>query len=114
MSLWDLSFLVGHSALFLLKILYGDPLRGVADGYSLSRPHFDFHIWDIPAARDSKCADTVVIDSDVLGSNAVLLLGMVYVDVVDQLRHHALGDLCGVGIAADGFKERVNVHPPAF
>ena len=105
---------MGHSALFLLKILYGDPLRGVADGYSLSRPHRNLRSRNFPAVRDGKSANAVIIDGDVLGSNAVLLLRVVYVDVVDQLRHHALGDLRGVGIAPDRFKKRVNVHPLAL
>ena len=46
-----------------------------------------------------------------LGGNAVLLLRVVYVDVVDQLCHHALGDFRCVGVAPDRCKERVNVHP---
>ena len=98
----------------MLKILYGDPRPGVADGYSLSRPHRDLRSRDFPAVRDGESADTVVIDGDVLGGNAVLLLRMVHVDVVDQLRHHALGDLRCVGVAPDRFKERVNVHPLAL
>lgn len=84
---------MGHSALFLLKILYGDPRPGVADGYSLSRPHGDLRFRDVPAVRDGESADTVIIYGDVLGSNAVPLLHMVHVNVVDHLRHHALGGL---------------------
>ena len=105
---------MGHSALFLLKILYGDPLRGVADGYSLSRPHCDLRSRDFPAVRDGESADTVVIDGDVLGGNAVLLFRMVHVDMVNQLCHHALGNLGGVGVPPDRFKKRVNVHPLAL
>lgn len=59
---------MGHSALFLLKILYGDPLRGVADGYSLSRSHSDLLRRDFPAVRDGESADAVVIDGDVLNA----------------------------------------------
>ena len=55
----------------MLKILYGDPLRGVADGYSLSRPHCDLRSRDFPAVRDGESADTVVIDGDVLGGKAL-------------------------------------------
>ena len=55
---------MGHSALFLLKILYGDLRPGVADGYSLSRPHRDLRSRDFPAVRDGESADTVVIDGD--------------------------------------------------
>ena len=61
-----MSILAGHSALFLLKILYGDPLRGVADGYSLSRPHRNLRSRNFPAVRDGKSADTVIINGDVL------------------------------------------------
>ena len=98
----------------MLKILYGNPLRGVADGYSLSRPHGDLLSRDFPAVRDGESADTVVIDGDVLGGNAVLLFRMVHVDMVNQLRHHALGNLGGVGVPPDRFKKRVNVHPLAL
>ena len=96
------------------ETISGGFVRGVADGYSLSRPHGDLRSRDFPAVRDGKRADTVVIDGDVLGGNAVLLLGMIHVDVVDQLRHHAPGDFRGVGIPPDGFQEGVNVHPLAL
>lgn len=105
---------MGHSALCLLKILYGNPRPGVADGYSLSRPHGDLLSRDFPAVRDGESADTVIIDGDVLGGNAVLLFRMVHVDMVNQLRHHALGNLGGVGVPPDRFKKRVNVHPLAL
>ena len=98
----------------MLKILYGNPLRGVADGYSLSRPHGDLLSRDFPAVRDRESADTVIIDGDVLGGNAVLLFSVVHVDMVNQLRHHALGNLGGVGVPPDRFKKRVNVHPLAL
>ena len=41
---------------------------------------------NFPAVRDGESADTVIIDGDMLGGNAVLLLRMVHVDMVDQLR----------------------------
>ena len=87
----------------MLKTISGAFIRGVADGYSLSRPHGDLRGRDVPAVRDGESADAVVINRDVLGGDAVLLLGVVYVDVVDQFRHHALGDLGGVGVPPDGF-----------
>ena len=68
-----MSILVGHSALCLLKILYGNPLRGVADGYSLSHPHGDLLSRDFPAVRDRESADTVVIDRNAL-RNVILSL----------------------------------------
>ena len=102
-----MSILVGHSALFLLKILYGDPPRGVADGYSLSRPHCNLRSRNFPVVRDGESADTVIIDDNVLGGNAVLFLRVVYVDVVDQLRRHALMCLLGVGAAPDRCKEAI-------
>ncbi len=89
-------------------------VRGVADGYSLSRPHGDLRGRDFPAVRDSESADTVVIDGDVLGGSAILFLGVIYVDVVDQLRHHAPGDLRGVGIVPDSLKKGINVHSLAL
>ena len=94
---------MGHFALFLLKILYGNPIWGVADGYSLSRPHGDLRSRDFPAVRDRESADTVVIN--LLGGNAVLLFRVVHVDMVNQLRHHALGNLGGVGVPPDRFKK---------
>ncbi len=90
---------------------YGDLRPGVADGYSLSHPHGDLRGRDFPAVRDGESTDTVVIDGDVLGGNAALLFSVVHVDMVDQLRHHALGALGGVGVPPDSFKECVNVHP---
>ena len=102
---------MGHSALCLLKILYGDPRPGVADSYSISRPYRDLRGRNFPAVRDGESADTVVIDGDMLGGNTVLLFSVVHVDMVDQLRHHALGDLGGVGVPPDSCKKRVNVHP---
>ena len=64
---------MGHSALCLLKILYGNPRPGVADGYSLSRPHGDLLSRDFPAVRDRESADTVVIDRNAL-RNVILSL----------------------------------------
>ena len=87
----------------MLKTISGAFIRGVADGYSLSRPHGDLRGQDVLAVRDGESADTVVVNRDVLGGDAVLLLGVVYVDVVDQLRHHTLRDLGGVGVPPDGF-----------
>ena len=60
-----MSILGGNSALFLLKILYGNPRSGVAVSYSLSRPHGDLRSRDFPAVRDGESADTVIIDGDV-------------------------------------------------
>ncbi len=68
-----MSILVGHSALCLLKILYGNPRPGVADGYSLSRPYGDLLSRDFPAVRDRESADTVVIDRNAL-RNVILSL----------------------------------------
>ena len=79
----------------MLKILYGNPIWGVADGYSLSRPHGNLRNRDIPAVRDGESADTVVIDGDVLGGNAVLLFRVVHVDMVNQLQPQRLDPLGG-------------------
>ena len=98
----------------MLKTISSGFVRGVADGYSLSRPHCDLRSRDFPAVRDGESADTVVIDGDVLGGNAVLLFRMVHVDMVNQFCHHALGNLGGVGVPPDRFKKRVNVHPLAL
>ena len=46
----------------MLKTISGAFIRGVADGYSLSRPHGDLRGRNFPAVRDSESADTVVID----------------------------------------------------
>ena len=38
------------------------------------------------------------MDHNALGGNAVLLFRLIYVYVVNEFSHHALGDLGGVGI----------------
>ena len=42
----------GTLRIILLRILYGDPRPGVADGYSLSRSHCNLRSWNFPAVRD--------------------------------------------------------------
>ena len=46
----------------MLKTVSSGFVRGVADGYSLSRSHGDLRGRNFPAVRDSESADTVVID----------------------------------------------------
>ena len=43
---------------------------------------------DLPAIRHIESADAVVVDHDTLIGNAVLLFGVVHLNVVDQLRDH--------------------------
>ena len=88
--------------------------RSVADRYTFSRFHDNVGLGDLPAVRHIKGTDAVVMDHNALGGNTVLLFRLIYVDVVDELPHHALGDLGGVGIAPDGGKEVINVHTLAL
>ena len=48
----------------MLKILYGNALRGAADGYFLSRSYRDFRSQGFLAVRDGESANTVVVDGD--------------------------------------------------
>lgn len=76
----NLNFRKGHSAFLLLKIRA------------------------LPWLLSISCSRTQrIIDRDVLGSNTVFLLGVVHVDVVDQIRYHTLGDSSRVGMAVAAF-----------
>ena len=70
------------------KSSYRKAFRGVAECYAFSRFHDNIGLRDLPAIRHIESADAVVVDHDTLIGNAVLLFGVVHLNVVDQLRDH--------------------------
>ena len=94
--------------------LYCNLFRGVAECYAFSRFHDNVGLRDLPAIRHIESADAVVVDHDTLIGNAVLLFGVVHLNVVDQLRNHALCNGGCVCVSPYSFKKIVNVHALAL
>ena len=92
---------------YFLKSSYCKAFRGVADSYVLSRIHDNVGLRDIPAIRHIESADAVVVDHDTLIGNAVLLFGVVHLNMVDQLCDHALCNGGCVCVSPHCFKEIV-------
>ena len=69
---------------------YRKAFRGVAECYAFSCFHDNVGLRDLPAIRHIKGTDAVVVNNDTLVGNAILLFSVVHLDVVDQLRNHAL------------------------
>lgn len=63
--------------------------RGVVESYALSCSHKNIRPGDFPAIRHVKRADAVIENRYALGGDAIFLFGVVYVDMIDELRHHA-------------------------
>ena len=99
---------------YFLKSSYCNLFRGVAECYAFSRFHDNVGLRDLPAIRHIESADAVVVDHDTLIGNAVLLFGVVHLNVVDQLCDHTLCNGGRVRIPPHRFKEIVNVHALAF
>ena len=99
---------------YFLKSSYCNLFRGVAECYAFSRFHDNVGLRDLPAIRHIESADAVVVNIDALVGNAVLLFSVVHLDVVDQLRDHALCNGGRVRIPPHRFKEIVNVHALAL
>ena len=99
---------------YFLKSSYCNLFRGVAECYAFSRFHDNVGLRDLPAIRHIESADAVVVDHDTLIGNAVLLFGVVHLNVVDQLRNHALCNGGCVCVSPYRFKKIVNVHALAL
>ena len=78
---------------YFLKNSYSDLCRGVADSYAFSCFHDDVSLGDFLAVWHFKGSDTVIVDNHLLIGHAILLFGMVHINVVNELGHHAPGDL---------------------
>ena len=89
---------------------YCNLFRGVAECYAFSRFHDNVGLRDLPAIRHIKSTDAVVVNNDALVGNAILLFGVVHLDVVDQFRDHALCNGSRVCVPLYRFKKIVNVH----
>ena len=92
------------------KSSYCNLFRGVAECYAFSCFHDNVGLRDIPAIRHIKSTDAVVVNNDALVGNAILLFGVVHLDVVDQFRDHALCNGSRVCVPLYRFKKIVNVH----
>ena len=90
---------------YFLKSSYCKAFRGVAECYAFSRFHDNVGLRDLPAIRHIESADAVVVDHDTLIGNAVLLFGVVHLNMVDQLCNHPLCNGGRVRIPPHRFKE---------
>ena len=75
---------------YFLKSSYCNLFRGVAECYAFSRFHDNVGLRDLPAIRHIKGTDAVIVNIDALVGNAVLLFGVVHLNMVDQLCNHSL------------------------
>ena len=89
---------------------YCKAFRGVAECYAFSRFHDNVGLRDLPAIRHIKGTNAVVVDHDTLIGNAVLLFSVVHLNVVDQLRDHALCNGSRICVPPYRFKKIVNVY----
>ena len=89
------------------KSSYCNLFRGVAECYAFSCFHDNVGLRDLPAIRRIKGTDAVVVDHDTLIGNAVLLFGVVHLNMVDQLCDHALCNGGCVCVSPYRFKEIV-------
>ena len=96
---------------YFLKSSYCNLFRGVAECYAFSRFYDSVGLRDLPAIRHIESADAVVVDHDTLIGNAVLLFGVVHLNMVDQLCNHPLCNGGRVRVSPYRFKKIVNVHP---
>ena len=92
------------------KSSYCTAFRGVAECYAFSCFHDNVGLRDFPAIRHIKGTDAVVVNNDALVGNAVLLFSVVHLDVVDQLRDHALCNGGRIRVSPYRFKKIVNVY----
>ena len=89
---------------------YCNLCRGVADCYAFSRFHDNVGLRDLPTIRHFKGPDAVVVDNYLLIGHTVLLLGVVHINVVNQLRHHPLGDFRHMGVPPHRFQKALHIH----
>ena len=95
---------------YFLKNSYSDLCRGVADSYALSCFHDDVSLGDFLAVWHFKGSDTVIVDNHLLIGHAILLFGMVHINVVNEFRHHAPGDFRYMSISPHYCQEVLHVH----
>ena len=88
---------------------YCNLFRGVAECCAFSCFHDNVGLRDLPAIRHIKGTNAVVVDHDTLIGNAVLLFGVVHLNVVDQLCDHTLCNGGRVCVSPYRFKKIVNV-----
>ena len=93
-----------------MKILYHDLRRGVADSYAFPRFHDDVSLRDLLAVRHIKGPDAVVMNDNPLIGDAILLLRMIHVNVVNQFGYHAPGDFCNVGVPPHHLQKVLHIH----
>ena len=82
---------------------------GVAECYAFSCFHDNVGLRYLPAIRHIKGTDAVVVDHDTLIGNAVLLFSVVHLNMVDQLRDHALcngGRVCVFSLVSGSIRWR--------
>ena len=89
---------------------YCNLFRGVAECYAFSCFHDNVGLRDLPAIRHIKGTDAVIVNNDALVGNAVLLFSVVHLNVVDQLRDHALCNGSRICVPPYRFKKIVNVY----
>ena len=68
---------------YFLKSSYCNLFRGVAECYAFSCFHDNVGLRDLPAIRHIKGTDAVIVNIDALVGNAVLLFGVVHLNVID-------------------------------
>ena len=75
---------------YFLKSSYCKAFRGVAECYAFSCFHDNVGLRDFPAIRHIKSTDAVIVNTNALVGNAVLLFSVVHLNMVDQLCDHPL------------------------
>ena len=99
---------------YFLKSSYSNLFRGVAECYAFSRFHDTVGLRDLPSIRHIKGTDAVIVNIDALVGNAVLLFSVVHLNVVDQLRDHALCNGGRICVPPYRLKKIFNVHALAL
>ena len=74
---------MGTLLFYFLKSSYSNLFRGVAECYAFSCFHDNVGLRDLLAIRHIKGTDAVIVNIDALVGNAVLLFGVVHLNVID-------------------------------
>ena len=101
---------MGTLLFYFSKSSYRNLFRGVAECYAFSRFHDTVGLRDLPSIRHIKGTDAVIVNIDALVGNAVLLFSVVHLNVVDQLRDHALCNGGRICVPPYCLKKIFNVH----
>ena len=97
-----------------LQNLYCNLCRGVADSYAFSRFHDNVGLRDFLAVWHFKGPDAVVVDDHLLIGHAILLFGVVHINVVNEFGYHAPGDFRHMGVPPHRFQKVLHIHLLAF